>query len=68
MRNTYKNRPHRSDYSSDEHGLLQFALALNKWCVDSEQELRELIQNLVPQKQYYDFEVERILKEFLGDV
>lgn len=32
-----------------------------------EKELREKIKNLIPQKQYYDFEVERILKEILGD-
>ena len=26
-----KNRPHRVDYSSDEHGLLQFAIESTEW-------------------------------------
>ena len=30
------------------------------------EELQQLRENLVPQKQYYDFEVDVILKEILG--
>lgn len=63
MLNTYKNRPRRSDYSSDEHGLLQFALALNKWCVDSEEELRETVT--IYKGCGKDYEV---IEELLGDV
>lgn len=38
-----------------------------KWFEGFEKELRKKIKNLKPQKQYYDFEVARILEEILGE-
>ena len=32
-----------------------------------ENELRAISSKLIPQKQYYDFEVDRILKDILGE-
>lgn len=65
MKFNHKNRPRRSDFPSDEHGLFQFALKLDDWCEDNEKELNSMLW-----KQVTDLEVQgwnKAIKEILGE-
>jgi hypothetical protein len=67
MKNTYKNRPRRANYSSDEHGLLQFAKDLDKWCINSEQEINSKLLNIAcTRRNEYAKGVTYACKEILG--
>lgn len=74
LKDNFKNRPQRCNFSSDESGLFQFALKLDEWARCLEKELRERFdqirahnQSILPRKKYRLMLYRNLIKEIFGE-